>query len=381
MSAPASRPPLWLAAAAAASFWAAAFGVARVTRTFLDDPFGNDFRVFYAAAKVGLGAGWSHIYDGHLLRAASSAFPIRDQLYDSGHYYVQMPLLAWIIAPLTAVPEPAAFVVWTLIGLAAFIVAWAVACPFDGLARVTLLLLGIALWSVEESLRFGQPTLLMMALIAVAWQQTKRDRSWVAGALVALALMLKPQDAILVPVALLISGRLPIFLAFVGSAAMLTIVFVLALGSAGISGFVSATAMVQADPVHQYDTLAFVFGIGPFTYAAELLLGALAMAVAYVRRAELDAVIALGLLGSVMASPHLHQPDYALNVLAVWLVLRTGPSLAHRLWLVAGIPAGQFTAIALPLPQLLWQTVWLGLLARDGVAGRQQDLVLAEKTR
>jgi hypothetical protein len=49
--------------------------VARVTRTFLDDPFGNDFRVFYAAAKVGLGAGWSHIYDGDLLRAASSAFP------------------------------------------------------------------------------------------------------------------------------------------------------------------------------------------------------------------------------------------------------------------------------------------------------------------
>lgn len=294
---------------------------------------------------------------------------------------MQTPLLAWIVAPLTALPEPAAFVVWTLIGLAAFIVAWAVACPFDGLARVILLLLGVALWSVEESLRFGQPTLLMIGLIALAWQQTKQDRPWVAGALVALAVMLKPQDAILVPVALLVSGRLPLFLAFLGSAAVLTIAFVLALGSAGISGFLSATAIVQADPVHQYDTLAFVFGIGPVTYAAELLLGAIAMAVACVRRAELDAVIALGLLGSVMASPHLHQPDYALNVLAAWLVLRTGPGLAHRLWLVAGIPACQFTAIGLPLPQLLWQTVWLGLLARDGVAGHQHDLVLADKAQ
>jgi Glycosyltransferase family 87 len=379
VSATTRRPPLWLAAAAMASFWAAVFGVVRLTRTFLDDPFGNDFRVFYAAAKVGLGAGWSHIYDADLLRAASAAFPARDQVYDSAHYYVQTPLLAWIVAPLTALPEPAAFVLWTVLGLAAFVLAWAVACPFDGLGRITLLLLGLALWSVEESLRFGQPTLLMVALIAVGWQQARRERPLVAGALLALALMLKPQDVFLVPVALLVGGRIPVFLAFVGSAAVLTLAFVLTLGPAGISGFLSATALVQSDPVHQYDTLAFVFGIGPATYATELALGAIAIAVAYFRRAELDAVFALGVLGSVMASPHLHQPDYALNVLAAWLVLRTGPGLAHRIWLVAGIPACQFTSIGLPLPQLLWQTAWLGLLARDAVDRKPNDLVLADQ--
>jgi len=380
MSAPAaSRPPLWLAAAAVASFWAAVLGIVLLVTTFVADPYGNDFRVFYAAAKVGLGAGWSHIYDANLLRGASAAFPVRDQIYDSAHFYVQTPLLAWIVAPLTALPEPAAFVIWTLLGLAAFIVAWAVACPFDGLARITLLLLGVALWSVEESLRFGQPTLLMMALVAVAWQQTRQGRPVVAGALLALAIMLKPQGVFLVPIALLAAGRLPVFLAFVGSAAVMTIAFVLTLGSAGVSGFFSATAVVQADPIHQFDTLAFVFGIGPVTYAAELALGAIAIAVAFLRRAELHMVFALGLLGSVMASPHLHQPDYALNVLAAWLVLRTGPGLAHRLWLVAGIPACQFTAIGLPLPQLLWQAGWLGLLVRDAVARQPRELVVADK--
>jgi Glycosyltransferase family 87 len=378
-SAPTGRPPLWLAAAAMASFWAALFGVLRLGRTFLDDPYGNDFRVFYAAAKVGLSAGWSHIYDADLLRAASAPFPVHDQVYDSAHYYVQTPLLAWIIAPLTALPEPPAFVLWTLIGLTAFAIAWMVACPFTGLSRITLLLLGIALWSVEESLRFGQPTLLMLALAAVAWQQTARGRPVLAGALLALAVMLKPQDALLVPIAMLVSGRLPVFLAFVASAAVLSTAFLLALGTSGTSGFLSATAMVQADPIHQYDTLAFVFGIGPATYATELALGAIAMAVAYVRRAELEAVFAVGLLGSVMASPHLHQPDYALNVLAAWLILRTGPGLAHKAWLVAGIPACQFTAIGLPLPQLLWQTAWLGLIARDAVARRRREPVLADK--
>ena len=380
MSAPAaSRPPLWLAAAAVASFWAAVLGIVLLVTTFVADPYGNDFRVFYAAAKVGLGAGWSHIYDANLLRGASAAFPVSDQIYDSAHFYVQTPLLAWIVAPLTALPEPAAFVIWTVLGLAAFIVAWAVACPFDGLARITLLLLGVALWSVEESLRFGQPTLLMMALVAVAWQQTRQGRPVVAGALIALAIMLKPQGVFLVPIALLAAGRLPVFLAFVGSAAVMTIAFVLTLGSAGVSGFFSATAVVQADPIHQFDTLAFVFGIVPVTYAAELALGAIAIAVAFLRRAELDMVFALGLLGSVMASPHLHQPDYALNVLAAWLVLRTGPGLAHRLWLVAGIPACQFTAIGLPLPQLLWQAGWLGLLVRDAVARQPRELVVADK--
>jgi hypothetical protein len=378
MSAPASRPPLWLAASALASFWAALLGVVRLVQTFLDDPYGNDFRVFYAAAKVGLSAGWSHIYDAGMLRAASSAFPVRDQVYDSAHFYVQTPLLAWIIAPFTVLPEPAAFVLWSLVGLAAFVVAWAVACPFNGIGRITLLLLGLALWSVEESLRFGQPTLLMLALVAVAWQQTGRGRPLVAGALLALAVMIKPQDALLVPVALLVSGRIPVVLAFLASSAALTVAFLLTLGTAGTSGFLGATAMVQADPIHQYDTLAFVFGIGPVTYAAELVLGAIAMVVAYFRRAELDVAFALGLLGSVMASPHLHQPDYALNLLAAWLVLRTGPGLAHKVWLVAGIPACQFTAIGIPLPQLLWQTIWLGFLARDAAAPQPRKLVAAD---
>ena len=374
VSKPAARPPLWLAAAAMASFWGVVFGVLRLVRTFIDDPYGNDFRAYYAAAKVGLESGWSHIYDADLLRAASSAFPIQDQAYDSAHYFVHPPLLAWIVAPLTALPEPAAFVLWTVLGVAAFVVAWAVACPFTGLARITLLLLGLALWSVEESLRFGQPTLLLLALIALAWHQARRDHSVVAGALLALAVMLKPQDVILVPVALLVSGRTRVFMSFLGWAAVLSIAFVLNLGSAGVSGYLAATALVQSDPVHQYDTLAYVFGVGPVAFAVELSLGALVVLVAYLRRSELDIVFALGLLGSVMASPHLHQPDYALDVLAAWLVLRTGPSTAHRIWLLAGIPACQFTSIGLPLPQLMWQPGWLAVLAREALAGRQTAL-------
>ncbi len=383
MPAPAARPPLWLAAAGVASFWAAAFGFVRLTRMFVDDPFANDFRVFYAAAKVGLQAGWSHIYDGNLLRAASITFPIQDSGIDSAHYYVNPPLLAWIIAPLTAFPEPVAFALWTVLGLGAFTVAWWVACPFTGLARLTLLLLGLALWSVNESLRFGQPTLLLMALVAVAWQQTREGRPWVAGAMLAVAVMLKPQDVILVPVAILISGRMPVFISFLGWAAALSIASVLSVGSAGIHDYLGAAALVQADPMHYYDTAAYVFGIGPGAYAVEIGLGALAMAVAYLRRTELETVFALGILGSVMASPHMHELDYSVDLLAAWLVLRTGPTLAHRLWLLAGVPACQFTSLAIgnPLPELAWQLGWLGILGRGAIIQRRSGLVPVEHAR
>ena len=380
MSAPASRPPLWLAAAAVASFWAAVFGFVRLTKVFLGDPYANDFRVFYAAAKVGLDAGWSHIYDGGLLRGASASFPIQDSTIDSAHYYVNPPLLAWIIAPLTAVPEPVAFALWTALGLAAFVVAWAVASPFKGLARITLLLLGLALWSVNESLRFGQPTLLLMALVAIAWQQTRQERPVMAGALLAVAVMLKPQDVILVPVALLVSGRMPVFISFVGWAAALSIVSVLSVGSVGINEYIGAAVIVQADRMHYYDTAAYVFGVGPGAYAAELGLGVLAMAVAYLRRTELEIVFALGILGSVMASPHMHELDYSVDLLAAWLVLRTGPPLVHRFWLLAGVPACQFTALAIgnPLAELLWQVGWLGILGRGAIIRSRPALIAAE---
>jgi len=368
------RPPLWLAAAAMASFWGAVFGVARWAQIFVDDPTDNDFRAYYAAAKVGLESGWSHIYDASLLTAASSSFAVQDRVYDAGHYYLHPPLLAWIVAPLTALSEPEAFVLWTVIGLAAFVVTWLVACPFSGLARITLLLLGLALWSVHESLRFGQPTLLLLALIALAWQQAKHDRVVLAGVLLALAVMLKPQDAFLVPIALLVSGRTRVFMWFVGWASVLSIAFALSLGSVGINGFLNANVLVQSNPWQQYDTMAYVVGVGPISYGVELVLGAIAIAVAYLRRRELDTVFALGLLGSVMASPHLHESDYALDVLAAWLVLRSGPSLAQRLWLVVGIPAGQFMAIGLPLPQLLWQPGWLAVLGREAAARRKSAL-------
>jgi hypothetical protein len=136
----------------------------------------------------------------------------------------------------------------------------------------------------------------------------------------------------------------------------------LALGSAGLAGYLEALKLVQSDAGHAYFTPAYLFGLSPVTYVILVLQGAACVAVALRRRDDLDIVLAVGLLGSLMVSIHLHQTDYSNLVLAAWLVLRGSPPIWHRLWLAAGILTMQLLSLGLPVPQLIWDVGWLAIL-------------------
>src|SRR5207249_2624541 len=177
----------------------------------------------------------------------------------SGGTFINPPLLAWLWTPLVAFPEPVAYLIWTVVSLAALVWAWHIVAPFQGLAKVALLLAGLALWPVMEAFYFGQPTMLVLALVASAWWLMRHDR----------------------------------------------------------------------------------------------------LLVAWRRRDNPDVVFAAGLLGSLMVSFHLHQPDYSNLLLAAWLVLRGAPSLAHKAWLGVGFVTMQVLTMGLPAPQLAWNLVWL----------------------
>jgi len=98
------------------------------------------------------------------------------------------------------------------------------------------------------------------------------------------------------------------------------------------------------------------------TYAILIVQGAACIAVAIRRRDDLDVVFAIGLLGSLMVSIHLHQMDYSNLVLAAWLVLRGSPPMWHRVWLAAGIVTMQLLSLGQPVPQLIWDVGWLAML-------------------
>lgn len=364
----AGLPPLWLASAAVTCALSAVFSVKRFVEHYMQDPAADDFRVYYYAAKLGLQRGWDQLYNQVALRAVMEAhFTGSEAVIDGGHTYPNLPPLAWLIAPLTVLSFGPAYAVWALIGLSCVVIAWALACPYRGLARVTLLLLAVAIWPIHYSLFFGQPTPEILALVAAAWWFLRRDRAMAAGLALALATSLKPQDVILVPVALLLSRRIAAFAWWVLGCVALGAIFFVALGVHGLTEFWQTTVLVESYPGHKVLTMASLVGPGLPAAVMQGLVAAAALFGAWRRRSQLELVIALGLVGSVAAAVHAHESDFAVLVVAGWLVLRSPIGLSTRVWLLPGIAAVQAMAIGLGLPVLLWELIWIGLLVGDRI--------------
>jgi len=358
----AERPPLPLAAAAVAAGWGALYSIGRWTVEYLTVPIHDDVRYDYVAAQAGLRFGWSKIYNLDILRQLSAGFPAPQNTIHPGGTFINPPLLAWLWTPLVAFPEPVAYLIWTLLGLAALVWAWYLAAPFTGLARVTMLLAGLALWPVMEAFYFGQPTMFVFALVATAWWLMRRNHMLWAGVALAFATTLKPQVVVLIPVCLLAAGMWRPIVSLAASGAVIAAVSALSLGSSGLNDFWQTLKWIQTDAGHSFFTMAYLFGTGPLLYAVLVVQGAACVFVAWRRRDDLDVVFATGLLGSLMVSFHLHQPDYSNLLLAAWLVLRGTTSLAHKIWLGVGIVTMQVLTMGQPAPQLVWDAVWLVIL-------------------
>jgi len=359
---PTSRPPLWLATAAVAAFWAATYDVATWLVQFARQPIHPDFRIFYVAAQAGVRYGWPSIYDLAKLRALSASFPAGQTYINEQLPFINPPLLAWLIAPLTALPVPIAFALWSALSLAALLWAWQIAAPYAGLRKAALLLLALALWPVLDAFYFGQPSLIVLALVATAWWFCLRNQPLAAGAALAVATGLKPHVVILVPFALAAAGHYRVFLAWAGACVVLAAAFVVTLGADGLSNWWQVLLYGQTDTGQWRYTLAFVAGTGPLSYGLELLQGVAALVIARRARANLNVVLAAGLVGSLALAFHLHQYDYIGLVLAAWLILRTSPPLWHRLWLLAGVASMQALSVGQPVPQLVWDAGWLVIL-------------------
>ncbi|HEY8952777.1 MAG TPA: glycosyltransferase family 87 protein [Candidatus Dormibacteraeota bacterium] len=364
-----ARPPLWLAAAAVAAGWGAAYDVGRWIAAFVTFPAHEDVRIYYVAAEAGLRYGWSTIYDIPTLRSLSTGFAGGETNIDSSATYISPPLLAWLFAPLTALPEPVAYALWAALSLGALVWMWYIAAPYAGLAKVTLLLVALALWPVLDAFYRGQPVVVLLALVAASWWLTAHDRPLAAGIALAVATALKPQVVYLVPLALLVGGRYRVVLGWIAACAVLAIAFVVSLGQSGLQSWWQTFQLVESNREHAYFTLAYLFGFGLLAYSLLATLGAAALAVAWTRRNDVDVVFAAGLLGSLAVSVHLHLYDYATLVLAAWLVLRTAPPLWQRLWLLVGVVTMQALALGLPAPQLIWDAGWLAILVVSSFFG------------
>jgi len=361
-----ARPPLWLAAGAVAAGWGAVYTTARFIFAFAGDAIHLDTVITYVAAEAGLRYGWSRMYDVATLRALASPFRIP---VDSTSMYINTPMWAWLLTPLTTVSEPTAYALWSILSLVALVWAWYVAAPYAGVAKLTTLLVALALWPVLTSFYFGQPVMVLLALVAAGWWLCAHERPLAAGAAFALATVLKPHMVILVPLALLVSGRYRPFIGWLAGCAGLGMAILVALGPSGLINWWEALKYVEGHSANAHYTLGGQIGLGPATYALLALQAAAALVIAHRRRSELEIVVAVGILGCVSAAYYIHQADYSMLVLAAWLLLRTSPPMWHRLWLLVGFVTMQVVTTEVVAPQLIWDACWLGLLAISSFSG------------
>lgn len=123
--------------------------------------------------------------------------------------FVNLPIVAWLFAPFALLPQKAAILGFSAAGVAASLLAWRLlvqALGLRGRAAWLLLFLFAASGPLHNSLREGNTSHFVLALLAGVLLSLVRGREAWAGVLLGLAILVKPPLA-LVGLYFLLRGR------------------------------------------------------------------------------------------------------------------------------------------------------------------------------
>ena len=295
------------------------------------DPISVDFHTYLAAGKVGLDHGWSSVYNQWLVAVAQKELS-PGQIAQP---FLSPPTVAFVTAPLVTLPYGLAYVVWALFILAMFAVALAWAGVSTGWGRWIAVVGALAPWWVMHAVNVGQVVPLVAAGTVVAWRLTRERRDVLAG-IALVTLVLKPNTAILVPLALLFAWRYRAFAAWVVASAAVLIVVLLTVGPDGMWAYVTqlrGPLPKGADDLTLHGALSLT---GVFATALRVLIIGAVLAASYKLRHSPGLVIPLAIVGSLVVSPYLHGSDLVLLAAAGWMVWEERPALAWRAPLALG---------------------------------------------
>lgn len=342
--------------------------------TYVLGVFGhNDFRLYYAGAEVGLRYGWANIYDVQLHQAAVAA------LQPVGPWYALLTPapITWIVAPLTLIGYPAAYWVWVALSLALLGAAAWYARPRQHSATVYFIW-WVALSPLWFSAYEGQVTILVAAAVLAGWRLLETRREFLGGAILAAALF-KPHLILLLPVALLVSGRWRALLGFSIVAMVVGIGMLLTLHPDGIQGYL-ATLMAPQPSGDTAKTLRSALGGSPavLVIQALVIIGVIAVALNARRTKVVWPVIVAAVLGSFLLATYWHPQDYLVLDAAAAIVLATAPIrvgilVATAIALVSA-PVSPLNGHQMTAAWLLLATGLLVFLAVRTVTPRQAPL-------
>jgi hypothetical protein len=319
----------------------------------------NDFRLIYGAALDGWTYGYNHLYDLAAQKAVVEGL-------GPGTYwspFLNPPPLVWLATPLLAIPFEFAILLWTVLLAGAALLAWRLTAPGGSLTRAAHLALFLGLFPTAFGLMVGQPVVLVAAAVAGSWWLAEHEQP-VLGGLVLSLMAIKPQLALLVPLCLLVAGRGRMFGAwFVATVAMVVVALVL-LGGDGLQRYRDVLSIAsQWEPTRRY-AIAGPLGLGPQLYLVQSLVVAVAVVAAWrQRRGGVARPIATGLVASLLFTPYVGFQDFAMLVVAGWLLIRSGATSVQVALMVIGYWLLELALVVLAIPILLAEAALLASLA------------------
>ena len=255
------------------------------------------------------------------------------------HIYANLPLAAWLLRPVAALP------LWT--GMAVFLLAAAVAMlagarlletllprSLPGSWRALLVVTTVASLPAAMTLVLGQwGGFTLLAAVGALWA-LQRERPLAAGLLISV-LLVKPQLVWLLLPLLLVASRWRIAAGFAIGVALWVGTGLLLIGPGQLVQMVSLVrARQSAESIYTAGLPALMgrLGAGGVFAAAVVLTGALLL-IAWLYRARLRSAtpavtVSLGICASVLCSPHVFSDDLLILAVPVAVLAATRPRVA-----------------------------------------------------
>jgi hypothetical protein len=319
-------------------------------------PHANDFRLYYVAAQLGFRYGWARLYDLQLQSILLASYGFQP--------YLNPPLMAWVALPFTLLPFLWAHVVWTLLLLASFVLAWWLLRPPGQGPRWWWLLAVVALFPAMFSIGIAQPQMLVLLAFAGAARLRGSGRPFWAGVALS-AVWLKPQLAFLLPVGLLVARQWRVLLGLAVAGGALGLLQLLALGPSGLSGYLEALRLASTFELQRRLSLVGLVPGWAFSFLQVAVVGCLALASLGSRRRDYPLLAAP--LASLLVTPYSGFQDLALLAGVAWIWLRESPSWQVRAFLLVGWVCAEFTLLWGPYPLVGFELTWMVVLAVLGV--------------
>jgi alpha-1,2-mannosyltransferase len=323
--------------------WCLVVGQGRPPLSSANDPIGGDYVAFYAAGRILLSGDGAHLYD-HATVTAVQDIALEGRIPGFYDAFRNPPFFAAVFAPLSALDLVPSFAVWSLLSLAALLMALRLLCDMvPGMAGRWrgLFLIAFAFGPVYFGLIDGQNSTLSLLLFVLIYRSLLLKHDRLAGVVAAVGLF-KPQLFFVFPLVFLAARRWRALASYAAAALVLAAVSFALVGVGGLQGWLRVLLDMETD-----NALKNAWRMHSLKGFFDLLLpGQSSLALALY---ALAAVALLAVLWRAWGQPRELTPQ--LWVLTSAVIALVDPHLVDY-DLTALIPAGVMAAIY--LPHLRW---------------------------